>query len=356
MARLENNTMKIKDAVLAKSNDYLLHMRSVNQADFDVLHTILEDIPRWVNESITVVMPAYNVASSLPKTLSSLEMQTYRNFEVIVVNDGSKEDLDKVIERAHCSYPLHYIKNKSNRDRPYARNTGISVASGDTILILDPDMVISPNHLLNVAARQQLLKDCVLVGFKHHVDAVDPCIELENIAKGVQPDYSTDWRVHRVYDSTMTPPNCMGAKEHISRKISILNETNYFSSLGQGRIIGAWDASSLVIGHTIAVKRKDAIRAGGFAEEFVGWGPDDVAFGYRVVATGCYVVPCTSAAGYHINHEPHSGSREKKMQEFHVNVKRIRELADNDMSSLSFPHKKVRCVRREGNKHYCEEV
>lgn len=284
-----------------------------------------------------------------------MDSQVYKNFEVIIVDDGSTEDLWILVKNIECSYDLHFIRNSKNRDRSFARNTGMSIANGSSILILDPDMIPNPFHLLNIAMRAQSLDNVVIVGFKHQIDKDNENISYENIKNGlIEPDYKKDWRYHRIYDSTILPPNFMQIKEKNNRELFILNETDYFKKLGEGRIIGAWDIPSLVLGHTICFKKKYGIRAGGFAEEFIGWGHDDIAFAVRMIAKDAYVVPCVHSSSYHINHPPHSGSHEKKLSEFKTNLNRFLNYVETDLAQISFNPHTIKFKQKQNNKFLYE--
>lgn len=88
--------------------------------------------------SISVIIPAYNAAEFMGETLDSVFGQTFTNFEVIVINDGSPDtdQLEQVLQR----YPsnLRYIKQE-NQGAAAARNTGLRAARGEFVAFLDAD-------------------------------------------------------------------------------------------------------------------------------------------------------------------------------------------------------------------------
>jgi glycosyltransferase involved in cell wall biosynthesis len=91
-------------------------------------------------------MPAYNVAPFIGEALESVFAQTFKDYEVIVVNDGSPdtEELERVIEPFRSR--IKYIKQE-NRGVSAARNTGIRLARGRFVAHLDPDDAWEPNYL-----------------------------------------------------------------------------------------------------------------------------------------------------------------------------------------------------------------
>ena len=86
---------------------------------------------------ISVIIPAYNRAEMLKRSVESVIAQTFSNFELIVVNDGSKEDLSEV-ESIVKNTDYHFI-NKENKGVAAARNTGVSHAKGKWVSFLDSD-------------------------------------------------------------------------------------------------------------------------------------------------------------------------------------------------------------------------
>lgn len=86
---------------------------------------------------ISVIIPAYNAMAYLPETLSSVLQQTYKNFEVIIINDGSTDEIESwfvsVVDPRVCIY------SQSNQGLAAARNSGIAQAQGEYLAFLDAD-------------------------------------------------------------------------------------------------------------------------------------------------------------------------------------------------------------------------
>src|SRR5215469_13878045 len=96
--------------------------------------------------SVSIIIPAYNAAPYIKETLESVFAQTYRNFEVIVVNDGSPDTpaLEKVLAPYRAN--IVYLQQE-NRGLAGARNTGIRAATGDLVALLDADDIWMPDYL-----------------------------------------------------------------------------------------------------------------------------------------------------------------------------------------------------------------
>ncbi len=99
---------------------------------------------------ISIIIPVYNQAKLITATLNSLVKQSYQDFEVIIVNDGSRDGLDKVLEAyfATSSAPQRFfIIHQSNQGAPAARNRGFKEARGEYLLFCDADAVFHPQAL-----------------------------------------------------------------------------------------------------------------------------------------------------------------------------------------------------------------
>ncbi len=93
----------------------------------------------------TIVIPAYNRAKLIGKSISSVLSQTYVDFEVIVVDDGSTDFTAEVVKKI-ADPRILYVRTE-NRERAAARNTGTQQAKGAYVTFLDSDDLLYPEHL-----------------------------------------------------------------------------------------------------------------------------------------------------------------------------------------------------------------
>lgn len=102
---------------------------------------------------LSVVIPAYNAAAFIEKTLQSVAAQTWRDFEVVVVDDGSADGTQGVVERTLSRLGLSgRCLRQENKKIAAARNAGMTAARGELIALLDHDDLWYPNKLQIVAA------------------------------------------------------------------------------------------------------------------------------------------------------------------------------------------------------------
>lgn len=98
---------------------------------------------------ISIIIPSYNSAAYLPQSLNSCISQSYSNFEIIVVNDGSTDNISDVVSDFQINYPnIEIIQlDKPNGGLVSARKFGVKHARGKYVFFLDADDKISPDTL-----------------------------------------------------------------------------------------------------------------------------------------------------------------------------------------------------------------
>ncbi|MGM9836007.1 MAG: glycosyltransferase family 2 protein [Muribaculaceae bacterium] len=101
---------------------------------------------------ITVFTPTYNRAHLLGRVFTSLQMQTCRDFEWVIVDDGSTDNTEDVVNGflAESGFPIRYFK-QPNGGKHRAVNRGVGEARGEVFFIVDSDDSVSPNGLADIA-------------------------------------------------------------------------------------------------------------------------------------------------------------------------------------------------------------
>ena len=94
--------------------------------------------------AVSVIIPAYNCAAYLAEAIESVLAQTYRDFEIVVVDDGSTDNTPEVV--APYLSRINYIR-QPNKGLPGARNTGIKASAGEFVALLDADDSWLPQKL-----------------------------------------------------------------------------------------------------------------------------------------------------------------------------------------------------------------
>ena len=99
----------------------------------------------------SVIIPTYNRADLIAKTLTSVRQQTFVAFEVLVVDDGSRDNTAEVVEPFLADSRFQYLP-RQNAERGAARNYGLARACGEYAIFLDSDDLFHPGHLATLHA------------------------------------------------------------------------------------------------------------------------------------------------------------------------------------------------------------
>lgn len=99
---------------------------------------------------VSVVVPAWNVASLLPRCLDSLVAQTHRALEIVVVDDGSTDGTAEVVRRYRSRHPEVHLVSQPHRGVGPARNAGLSVVRGEYLCFVDADDWVEPGYVADL--------------------------------------------------------------------------------------------------------------------------------------------------------------------------------------------------------------
>lgn len=107
---------------------------------------------------VSIIIPTYNRQMYIAELVESLNRQTFRDFEVIIVNDGG-ERVD-IIKELYPEMVIRIFDMGENSNQVHARNTGVMKAKGKFIMLIDDDDLLVPDHIETMLNE---IKDCDLV-------------------------------------------------------------------------------------------------------------------------------------------------------------------------------------------------
>ena len=116
------------------------------------------------NKKVSIIVPVYNVELYIEDCLNSLLNQTYSNYEIILINDGSTDNSIEICSK----YNDQKIKifNQNNKGVSIARNVGISLATGQYIMFVDADDMVSEKYIENlIKSIEETNTDMVVCGY-----------------------------------------------------------------------------------------------------------------------------------------------------------------------------------------------
>ena len=143
----------------------------------------------YYNIKISVIIPTYNRETLIVDSINSVLNQTYKNIEVIIVDDGSVDNTQQEIDKIKDNR-IKYIKLEKNYGAPTARNIGIKNAVGQLISFQDSDDILYPNKLekqfhniINKNSNLDFCKIKVIFNSSYH-HYVPNKVQEKNIMKG----------------------------------------------------------------------------------------------------------------------------------------------------------------------------
>ena len=161
----------------------------------------------------SIIIPTYNRARFLKTTLDSILNQTFTDFEIIVVDDGSTDDTESVVS-AFSSEKIKYFK-KENEERGKARNFGFEKSNGENINFFDSDDVMYKFHLASANESINKLSNPEVICFPF--DYLDTSLSITGTRKGFNSKMND-----QIYQK-----NCVHLNGTFIRK-NVLNKENLF--------------------------------------------------------------------------------------------------------------------------------
>ena len=140
-------------------------------------------------KKISVIMPIYNAEKYLEKCLDSLVNQTYKELEIICVNDGSKDSSQNIINKYKKKYKNIVSIEKENGGQASARNLGLKKATGEYISFIDSDDYVHKN--LFDSLKTKINKDYDIIMFDYKIVYPDGKEESKNCMNPVDKDNVT---------------------------------------------------------------------------------------------------------------------------------------------------------------------
>ena len=136
-----------------------------------------------MDKLISIIMPAYNAAKYIEETINSVLAQSYSNWELIVIDDGSTDTTEQLV-KSYCTNEsrIKYIYQQNSRQGK-ARNNGIAHSSGKYIAFLDSDDLWMPEKLL--VQMQELVERKVDLVFADSLVFTDATLPIQRLSTGL---------------------------------------------------------------------------------------------------------------------------------------------------------------------------
>lgn len=100
-----------------------------------------------MDDLVSIIMPSFNTGKYITETIESVLAQSYKNWELIIVDDCSSDNTDEIVSTYFSDDRIHYLKNEKNCGAAFSRNVALREAKGRWIAFLDSDDLWMPEKL-----------------------------------------------------------------------------------------------------------------------------------------------------------------------------------------------------------------
>ena len=223
----------------------------------------------------SVIVPVFNRPDEVDELLESLCSQTLKDFEVIIVEDGSQKPCKDVCDKYASILDLHYYY-KENSGPGQSRNYGVERAQGDYVIILDSDVVLPQGYLESVECRVESVEsgEC-------RVESVEFATAHESSCGGIAVANSPLSTLHSKVAAWGGPDAAHPSFTPVQKAISY-SMTSFFTTggiRGGKKKLDKFFPRSFNMG----IRRDVYLELGGFSKMRFG---EDVDFSYRIVEAG----------------------------------------------------------------------
>lgn len=133
---------------------------------------------------VSIIVPVYNVENYIRRCLDSIVKQTYKNIEVILVDDGSPDSSGEICEDYAKRYPFIKVIHQKNQGQSSARNNGTKMAKGDYVTYIDSDDFVTPDYveyLMGLLNRYDADVSTTTFVYQYDNKPIKPCKKETNV-------------------------------------------------------------------------------------------------------------------------------------------------------------------------------
>ena len=258
----------------------------------------------------SIVIPSYNASERLYYNLLYLNMQEFprADFEVIVVDNGSSDDTSEMISRIDTNYALNSVYINKNMGRAYARNYGVKEAKGDIIVFLDSDMIAEKNFIAkhleahkycNIAVCGQSWRRVYTFYYENFKGYLKRNLSKQLAEKGIFKICSLCNKQPLISEAEVISGECFEASFNLVKMYEA--EKIILDKYGNN-LDGFYFPWSLLVTNNCSIEKNMLLKVDGFDNNFIGWGCEDLDFGYRLYKNGCNFIKQNVIRSVHQEH------------------------------------------------------
>jgi len=258
----------------------------------------------------SIVIPVYNRRNELECCLFCLAHQTFQDFEVIVADDGSTQNIPELVKSFSSTLHLKYFWQPDKGFRAgKARNRGVSLSDkySETVIFLDSDIIVRPNWLETYDRLHKIYPQCIICG---RYDFLLPMqVSVEDVAHRFDEVISNRLPILFIPKNELLGSDIRQTLFSRDRKLRNSKEERPVSGSG-GALFG---------GNTL-IPKEAFLKVEGFDENIVGHGGEDSELGMRLDEAGYKFIFTDEVMGWHIWHPRNQAENIKSLKQ---NIKYI---------------------------------
>lgn len=151
-----------------------------------------------MNNKISVIIPIYNTYRELPKCLESICNQTYKNLEIICIDDGSSDGSEQILDDFAAKDNRMVVVHQKNKGESYARNEGLRRATGDYVAFVDCDDWID-SKMYEDMFFAMYSEDLDMVAVSWYKEHVNQSIEIKNELPVMKHAFNQEQLLNYIY-------------------------------------------------------------------------------------------------------------------------------------------------------------
>lgn len=180
----------------------------------------------------SIIIPVYNTEKYLERCLDSILQQTFDDYELILVDDGSKDSSSEICDRYTQKNQRIRVIHKENGGVSSARNMGIELMRGEYVWFVDSDDYIEPGSLLELAEKIKFSRKDLYV-FNKNENAEEEMINLDEFMKKYYFTYKLGFELwNKLYATSIIKKNNLKFDEEEKIGEDLLFNINYYSCMG----------------------------------------------------------------------------------------------------------------------------
>ena len=241
---------------------------------------------------ISIIVAVYKDIKALDFVVQSLKEQTYKNFELVIVEDAQNQDMKDYVASIDCMEVKHTFQEDKGVRKSRSQNNGILASTGEYLIFVDGDCILAPNFLESHLYLSE--KNCALSGRRYNLNAQQTeLIRSEKLKIDAYINNFWFYNGRYVFDKSVRFEQGIYLNPNgLLYKLFLKNRKRNTS----------------ILGCNFSCFKDDMVRINGFDESYGETAiPDDMDFDWRFKLAGIKVKSCNNAANmFHLFHKAHN--------------------------------------------------